>query len=467
MSRPRLRFDLAPIRASRDFRILYASRTVTWLGTPATEVALLVQARQLTRSALAVGLLGATELIPLLVFALYGGVLADRVDRRRMIRWCEAGLACCALLLVLNAASPHPAVWPLYAVTTVMMALAALQRPSLDASIPRVVPKDQLTAAAALMFGSQNISMITGTALGGLLATHPGVQAVYALDAASYAISLLFLARLRPLPAPTREHTREHDGEHTREHDRDDRREHGIRAVQHGLNYARRRPDLLGSYLADLAAMTLAYPNALFPFIAADLHASWAVGLMFAAPSAGAVAVTATGGWMSRVRRHGLAIAAAAAAWGLAVTGFAFAPDLAAALAFLVLAGAADMVSGIFRATLWNQTIPDDLRGRLAGVELISYGVGPAAGQIRAGAVAGLTTPRFSLASGGLLCAAAAGVICLALPAFRHYRPDQPAETSPQRPAKRGSEATAATRTRAARCSRTGSWPRSRRRPRP
>ena len=414
MSRARLRIDLAPMRASRDFRVLYASRTITWLGTPATEVALLVQARLLTRSALAVGVLGATELVPLVVFAIYGGVLADRVDRRRMIRWCEAGLACCALLLVLNAALPHPAVWPLYAVTAVMMALAALQRPSLDASVPRVVAKDQLTAAAALMSGSQNIAMIAGTALGGLLAAHPGVQAVYALDAASYVISLLFLARLRPLPASTREH----DGEQTREHDR----RQGIRAVLQGLDYARRRPDLLGSYLADLAAMTLAYPNALFPFVAADLHASWAVGLMFAAPSAGAAAVTAAGGWMGRVRRHGLAIAAASAAWGLAITGFAFAPDLAAALAFLVLAGAADMVSGIFRDTLWNQTIPDDLRGRLAGVELISYGVGPAAGQIRAGAVASVTTPRFSLASGGLLCAVASGVICLALPAFRRYR---------------------------------------------
>jgi MFS family permease len=407
MSRPRLRIDLAPFRASRDFRVLAASRTITWLGTSAAEVALLVQARQLTRSALAVGLLGATELIPLLVFALYGGVLADRTDRRRMIRWCEAGLACCALLLVLNAASPHPAAWPLYAVTAVMMAFAALQRPSLDASIPRVVAKDQLTAAAALMSGSQNISMIAGTALGGLLAAHPGVQAVYILDAASSAVSLILLARLRPLPAAGRE-------------DRD--RPPGLRSVVHGLDYARRRPELLGSYLADLAAMMLAYPNALFPFVAADLHASWAVGLMFAAPSAGAAAVTAAGGWMSRVRRHGLAIAAASAFWGLAIAGFALAPDLAAALAFLVLAGAADMVSGVFRDTLWNQTIPDDLRGRLAGVELISYGVGPPVGQIRAGAVASLTTPRFSLVSGGLLCAVASGVICLALPAFRRYR---------------------------------------------
>jgi MFS family permease len=415
MSRPRLRIDLAPFRASHDFRVLTASRTITWLGTSATQVALLVQARQLTRSALAVGLLGATELIPLLVFALYGGVLADRVDRRRMIRWCEAGLACCALLLVLNAASPHPAAWPLYAVTAIMMAFAALQRPSLDASIPRVVAKDQLTAAAALMSGSQNISMIAGTALGGLLAAHPGVQAVYTLDAASSAICLILLARLRPLPAPAPGRDRDR---HREERDRPP----GLRSVLHGLNYARRRPELLGSYLADLAAMMLAYPNALFPFVAADLHASWAVGPMFAAPSAGAAAVTAAGGWMIPVRRHGLAITAASAAWGLAITGFALAPDLAPALAFLVLAGAADMVSGVFRDTLWNQTIPDDLRGRLAGVELISYGVGPPIGQIRAGAVASLTTPRFSLASGGLLCAVASGVICLVLPAFRRYR---------------------------------------------
>jgi MFS family permease len=297
-----------------------------------------------------------------------------------------------------------------------MMSLAALQRPSLDASVPRVVARDQLTAASALMSGSQNISVIAGTALGGVLAVHPGAQAVYALDVVSFLFSLACLARLRPLPAPA-------DGE--------EERAPGFRAVLQGLTYARTRRDLLGSYLADLAAMTLAYPNALFPFIAAELHASWAVGFMFAAPSVGAVAITATAGWMSRVRRHGLAIAAAAAAWGLAITGFALAPDLAVALAFLTVAGAADMTSGIFRDTLWNQTIPDNLRGRLAGVELLSYGVGPSLGQIRAGAVASLTTPKFSLASGGVLCVTAVGVTCLALPAFVRYQASAVAEPEP------------------------------------
>ena len=407
MTKPRLRADLTPLRSSRDFRLLYISRTVTALGTQATEVALLVQARQLTGSTLAVGLLGAVEVVPLVVFGLYGGVLADRFDRRRLMVWCEAALGICAALLVLNALARRPAIWPLYAVTALMIAIYAVQRPSVDASIPRVIPRDQLTAASALLSMSQNVSVIAGTTLGGALAAGPGPQFVYGLDVASFAVSFCFLFLVRPLPAATGEQTPAGPG---------------LRRIADGLAYARRRPDLLGSYLADLAAMMLAYPNALFPFVAADLHAAWAVGLMFAAPSVGAIAVTVLSGWMSRVRRHGLAIAASAAAWGLLIAGFGAAPDLGLALACLVLAGAADMVSGIFRDTLWNQTIPDTLRGRLAGVELLSYGVGPSVGQIRAGAVAGVTSPRFSLVSGGLLCVGAVGLVCVALPGFTGYR---------------------------------------------
>ncbi len=365
-----------------------------------------MQAKQLTGSAFAVGLLGAVELVPLVVFGLYGGVLADRFDRRRLIVACEAGLACCAALLMLNALAPHPAVWPLYVVTALMMAIAALQRPSLEASMPRVVPRDQLTAAAALMSMSQNVSYLAGTTLGGVLAAGPGPEYVYGLDTVSAVISFGFLWLVGPLPAP----------------DAEGQPVTGLRSIAAGFGYARKRQDLLGSYLADLSAMTLAYPNALFPFVAADLHAQWAVGLMFAAPAAGALAITVVSGWMGRVRRHGLAIAIAAVAWGLLVTCFGLAPDIAAALGCLVLAGAADMVSGIFRDTLWNQTIPDRLRGRMAGVELLSYGVGPSAGQIRAGAVASVTSARFSLASGGLCCAGAVGLVCLLLPGFTRYR---------------------------------------------
>ena len=407
MSKSRLRADVTPLRESRDFRLLYTSRTITGLGTQATEVALLVQARQLTGSTFAVGLLGAVEVVPLVVFGLYGGVLADRFDRRRLMVWCEATLAVCAALLMLNALSPRPMIWLLYVIAGLMMATAALQRPSLEASIPRVIPRDQLIAASALMSMSMNVNVIAGAALGGVLAAGPGPQFVYGLDTVSFVASFCFLWLVRPLPGATGEHTPAGPG---------------LRSILDGLAYARGRPDLLGSYLADLAAMILAYPNALFPFIAADLHADWAVGLMFAAPSVGAIAVTMVSGWMSQVRRHGLAIAVAAAVWGLLITGFGLAPDIGVALACLVLAGAADMVSGIFRGTLWNQTIPDALRGRLAGVELLSYGIGPSVGQIRAGAVASVTSARFSLASGGLLCIGAVGLVCLALPAFTGYR---------------------------------------------
>jgi MFS family permease len=407
MTMPKLRADLTPLRTSRDFRLLFTSRTVTYLGTQATEVALLVQARQLTGSAAAVGLLGAVEVVPLVVFGLYGGVLADRFDRRRLALWCEAALGVCAGLLMLNALAPRPAVWPLYVITALMMSAAALQRPSLEAALPRVVPRDQLIAAGALMSMSANANVIAGAALGGVLASGPGAQFVYGLDAISFVASFCFLWMVRPLPAATGEHTPAGPG---------------LRSILDGLAYARGRPDLVGSYLADLAAMIFAYPNALFPFVAADLHAGWATGLMFAAPSVGALAVSATSGWMSRVRRHGAAIAVSAAVWGLLIIGFGLAPDIGVALACLVLAGAADMTSGIFRDALWNQTIPDALRGRMAGVALLSYSVGPSVGQIRAGAVASVTSPKFSLVSGGLLCVGAVGLVCLALPAFTRYR---------------------------------------------
>jgi MFS family permease len=398
--------DLTPLRASRGFRLLFTSRTITALGAQATEVAVLVQAKQLTGSPLVVGLLGVAELVPLIVFGLYGGVLADRFDRRTLVRWCEAGLAGGAVLLLLNASLPHPAVWPLFALVAVMMAITSLQRPSLDASVPRLIAKNDLTAASAIMSMSQNANFILGSALGGVLAVTPGPWLVYGIEAAGFAASFCFLTLLPPLPAAS-------DGA-------------GAGPVLHeiatGLRYAVRRQHLLGSYLADLTAMIFAYPNAMFPFIAADLHASWSTGLMFAAPSVGALAVTAMSGWMGRVRRHGLAIALAAAGWGLAITAFGLSPDLYLAIACLVAAGVADMISGIFRDTLWNQTIPDELRGRLAGVELLSYGVGPSAGQVRSGVIADLAGARFSLVSGGLACTGILVLICGLLPGFVRFQ---------------------------------------------
>jgi MFS family permease len=407
--------DLAPLRGpgSRGFRAVFTSRTVAVLGSQAAEVALLVQAKQLTGSPLIVGLLGMAELVPLVVFGLYGGALADRLDRRALMRRCEPGLAGCAGLLLLNALLPHPAVWPLFAVSALMMAFASLQRPAFEAAIPRVVPREQLAAATAALAMSTNASVLLGSSVGGVLAVAPGPWLVYALDAAAFAVSFVMLGRLPKLPPAAGVAAA---GAHRP----------ALREIAVGLRYAVSRRDLLGSYLADLSAMVFAYPNALFPFMAVELHAPWATGLMFAAPSAGAFAISATSGWMSRVRRHGRLIAAAAATWGAAMAGFGLSPDVCAAVAFLVIAGGADELSAIFRDIMWNQSIPDNLRGRMAGIELLSYAAGPPAGQLRSGVVAAVAGTRVSLTSGGLACVAAVGAVFLALPQFRNYVADSP-----------------------------------------
>jgi len=292
---------------------------------------------------------------------------------------------------------------------------------------PRLVPLDQITAASALLSGSQNISVLLGSSLGGVLAVAPGPWLVYALDAAGFVVSFRLLGRLPKLPPEPAVPADGYDGAESGAGEPGTGQPgigqpgQALREILVGLRYAVSRKDLLGSYLADLSAMIFAYPNALFPFMAVTLHAPWATGLMFAAPSVGAFAVSATSGWMSQVRRHGLAIAISAALWGAAMVGFGLSPDIYVALGFLALAGGADETSGIFRDTLWKQTIPDHLRGRMAGIELLSYAAGPPAGQLRSGVVASIAGLRFSLVSGGIACVAAVGAVCAALPAFSRY----------------------------------------------
>jgi MFS family permease len=420
--------DTSPLRGpgARAFRAVFLSRTVVYLGSQAAEVALLVQAKQLTGSPLVVGTLGLAELVPLVVFGLYGGVLADRFDRRALMRWCEPGLALCGVLLLLNALLPHPLLWPLYVVAALMMAFASLQRPAFEAATPRIVARSQLTAAAAILSLSTNASVLLGSSLGGVLAVAPGPWLVYALDAVGFVVSFFLLSWGVPeLPAAAVSAGGGvgGDGGDGGDEDQGQAVSNGplLREILIGLRYAVSRKDLLGSYLADLSAMVFAYPNAMLPFLAVELHAPWSTGLMFAAPSAGAFAVSATSGWMPRVRRHGLAIAIAAASWGLAMGMVGLAPSVWVALAFLAVAGGADECSGVFRDAMWKQSIPDHLRGRMAGIELLSYAAGPPAGQLRSGAVAAVTGPRFSLTSGGLACVAAVGAVVVALPAFRHY----------------------------------------------
>ncbi|MET9297413.1 MFS transporter [Streptomyces sp. NPDC003077] len=395
--------DLSPWRSSRDFRLMWCAGAVTVFGTFLTFVAVPLQLKELTGSTVAVGAVGAVELVPLIVFGLYGGALADAVDRRKLVVWSEAGLGLLSVILLLNSVLPQPQVWPLYVVAAATSALTGLQRPALTAILPRVVPHDQLAAAAALNSLRWQIGAIAGPALAGLLVAYAGVRWAYAIDAVTFLVSVLLALGLAPSPA-------------AREAEKP-----SLRAIGQGAHYAWKRKELLGTYAIDIVAMLFAFPTAIFPFLADDLDAPWALGLMYAALPAGASVVSLTSGWTSRVHRHGRAVVYAAAAWGLAMAAAGWVTDVWLVLLLLAVAGACDMVSGIFRSTMWNLTIPDGLRGRLAGIELLSYSVGPQLGQVRAGGMAALTNVRTSVWSGGLMCLVAVAALAVSLPKLMAY----------------------------------------------
>ncbi|MFH8710183.1 MFS transporter [Streptomyces zaomyceticus] len=395
--------DLAPWRASRDFRLLWVQGLVTFFSSAMAMIALPLQIKEMTGSPLAVGTMGAVELVPLVVFGLYGGALADAVDRRKVILVTEAGLGLLALILLVNALLPEPMLWPLYVVAAGVSALAGLQRPALDSLLARIVPHEHQTAAAALNSLRWQMGAIAGPALAGLVVAYAGHAPAYGVTIAGFAASVLLCRRLSPAPPA-------HDAEKP-----------SLRGIAEGARYAWSRPVLLGTYAIDLAAMFFAFPNTIFPFLADELDADWSLGLMYAAGSLGSLVLGMTSGWTSKVRRHGLLVVAGATGWGLAIAAAGWFGNLWLVLLCLAFAGAGDMLSGLGRSTIWNQTIPEELRGRLAGIEVLSYSVGPQLGQVRAGAMAGWTGTRSAIWTGGVACVASVGLLCLALPKLLTY----------------------------------------------
>ncbi|MFE0424705.1 MFS transporter [Streptomyces sp. NPDC058953] len=395
--------DLTPWRSSRDFRLLWIQGLITYFGSFMAMIALPLQIKDLTESPLAVGAMGAVELVPLMVFGLYGGALADAVDRRKLILWTEAGLGLLALILLVNALLPDPMLWPLYVVAAGVSALAGIQRPAIDALIAKIVPHDQLTAAAALNALRWQAGAIVGPSVAGVVVAYAGHPAAYSVTVLTFAVSVLLCLRLAAAP-PAREAEKP-----------------SLRGIAEGARYAWSRPVLLGTYAVDLAAMVLSAPMALLPFLADELGAEWSLGLMYAAIGLGSVVLSLTSGWTARVKRHGLLVIFGAAGWGLGVAGAGLVGNVWLVLFCLAFAGAADMLSGLARSTIWNQTIPDALRGRLAGIEVLSYSVGPQLGQVRAGAHAGWTGTRPAIWAGGVACVVFVGALTAALPKLVRY----------------------------------------------
>lgn len=383
--------DLAPLRSSSQYRRLYVAGLVTALGSQATYVAVPFQLTQLTHSPFDVGALGLAEFAPLVLFGLYGGVLADRLNRRRLIIVMELFLMLTTGALALNATLARPMVWVLFANAAVAASASSLQRPSIEALNQMLVPHELQRAASVLVNFRYYIASIIGPTIGGLIAVSAGPSWVYALNLVTFSFSLMLLFSLRLTAASPK-----FDGG-------------DMAALWSGLRYTISRPDIVGTYVIDLLAMILAFPVIMLPFVAERFHETYALALLYCGLPVGALAATLTSNWTRKIHRYGRAVVVAAALWGLGIALFGYSSSLWMVLLGLAIGGGADAISGIFRSTMWNESIAPEMRGRMAGIEMISYSLGPTAGQFRAGVMAAWTTLRFSLTFGGLACTGSSG----------------------------------------------------------
>jgi MFS family permease len=396
--------DVSPLRRHRDFRLLFIGQLVSSFGGFFTYVAVPVQVYALTKSSAAVGLLGAAQLVPLAIAALWGGAVADAIDRRKLLLRCEALMTCGSLALVINALLPQPSVVAIFVIAAFLSAVNGFHRPALEAMTQKLVPFDDLRAVAALTSLRGTTAAIAGPALAGVCIAAFGIASAYLIEVATFALSLAALAAMRAMPPAGSTQAP------------------GLNSILEGLRYAAGRPELLGTYAVDIIAMTFAMPMAIFPALAQQLGGPGAVGYLYSAMSAGALLTTLFSAWTRRVERHGAAVIIAAMLWGVAIFALGFAHSLPLAIACLMAAGAADMVSGLFRATMWNETIPQDIRGRMAGIEQLSYMTGPLLGNARAGFAAERFGLGRAIASGGLLCVACVAACIPLLPTFWRYR---------------------------------------------
>ncbi len=399
--------DLSPLKKNRDFKYLYFGQFISFFGTMMTLVALPYQIYQLTNSTFAVGLLGIVELVPLLLTAFIGGALADVVDRRKLLIRAESGMAIGCLCLVANALLPHPSLWMVYVIAALLSALSGMHRPSLDALTPRLVSHEEIQATSVLSMFRATVGMIGGPAAAGICIANLGLAWTFSFDAMTFVFSIAALSQIKSL-APVK-----------------DQEPPSVKSVFAAIQYAVGRQELVGTYVIDFVAMVFAMPNALFPALAVIYGGTKALGWLYAAPAIGAFFITVFSAWTKNIKHHGAAVGFAAIMWGSAIACVGMADKLFWVLFFLCLAGAADCISGIFRTTIWNETIPDKLRGRMASLEMVSYMSGPLLGNAQVGLLASLTGTKIAILTGGTLCVTAVIVSIFLLPAFWRYRPDK------------------------------------------
>ncbi|MEP7089483.1 MAG: MFS transporter [Nocardioidaceae bacterium] len=380
--------DVRPLQASPPYRRLFFGNTVAQLGQQMTNVAVAIQVYSLTHSSFYVGLVGVFALVPLVALGLYGGAIADAVDRRSLALVASAGLWAVSIALAAQAFSGNRSVWLLYGCIAVQSGFYAVNNPARSAMVPRLIDPELVPAAAALNMASSNLGLTLGPMLGALAVAWHGFGAAYSIDVVTFSAAYYALLRLPRMPPPA------------------DSPRAGMRSVVDGLRFLGRSPNLRMTFVVDLCAMVLAQPRALFPALAYKVYGGGAgvVGVLQAAPAAGAVVAFLFSGWVGRVRLQGMAIVVALVVDGAAVGGVGLTDVLWVGVGFLALSGMADMISAAYRSTILQVAAPDELRGRLQGVFIVVVAGGPRAGDFLAGSVASSTGERLALLLGGLGC---------------------------------------------------------------
>jgi MFS family permease len=404
----RLVVDVSPLRESREFRVLWTGQLINALGNQVTVVAVPFQVYEMTGSTLHVGLVSLAQLGPLIVCSLLGGAVADALDRRKVLMTMQVLMGLSALGLVVNASMSHPALWPIYVLSAISAGLSGFEAPARRAAVTSTVGRDRLPAAFALNQSLQQTTSVVGPAIAGVLIGVSGLAVVYLIDVISFGVSAVFAFHLRPMP-PVGGGT-----------------PFGLNSVGEGLRYLKGQAIIQAAFLADIDAMVFGMPRALFPALGTTLFGGGAatVGLLYAAPGIGALIGALTTGWVGAIRRQGLAVILAVAAWGAAIALVGITPWLPVAVFLLAVAGAADVVSAVFRGALVQLAVPDRLRGRLSAINMTVVAGGPRLGDARAGAVASLAGAQFSVASGGVMCVLGTLVLARAFPQLARWTID-------------------------------------------
>jgi MFS family permease len=396
--------DVTPLKVSRDFRRLFVGRSVSDFGDEIVAVVIPFQVYEITGSTLAVGLLGLVELVPVFVFPILGGAFADALERRRLTIATHAILALMSAGMAVNAFLDEPLLWPLYVFAFISAGLYTFNRPALDTWPARLLDRELLPSANALEAGFGTLDSMLGPVAAGILLATIAPGGAFVFDALTFLVVIAQIARMRPSPPS------------------DEENEVSWEAIKDGFRFLKGKRTIQSVFLADLNAMVFGFPIALFPAVAERLGGGEvALGLLYAAPAAGAFLATMLSGRARHVRRQGRAILLAVAVWGAAIVVFGFSDALWLSLAMLAVAGAGDMVSGIYRATILQTAVEDRLRGRLDGIGMAVWATGPSLGNVESGVVASLTTVPFSIVSGGVLTIAGVGLLRWFAPGFWRY----------------------------------------------